>query len=257
MNTTKPGARMPPDVQKLNRRLGAELGFAPSGEPLYMFQWTEDLFWPLYKTGSKVLQKQTYEVPLLGTNGQTQKVEENKWIPEYEKARMTHLYYDQWIVTAWLPPEGLKEWVHQNNDDPEMDKAALSQWASNFEGADYPRTGFHVCTNYVIPQGDVPNIDDVVRFCAGVRHNQKMSAVEVGQHFKDLYDAAHPLPNRDPDAYNRNSEVGAAIANTFNAFMNPTPGRRGGSVSIGGVGENPVIRRKKSKYMLGVGEELV
>jgi hypothetical protein len=247
-------AYMPPEIAKLNALMGRELGYTPHGEPIYMFQWTEDLFWPLYKTGAKVAETRTYEVPIISLDpnvpSSTEAVEEKKLVPEYQKARMTHKYQNQWIATAWLPPEGLREWVVQNNDDPQMDKAALQQWATNYEGADYPHAGFRVCTNYVIPRGDVPNIDDVARFCAGVRYNRSMSAIEIGQRLKDEFEKAHPMPATHPDEYNFNSEIGAAIAENFNAFLNPAPGKRGGSVSIGGIGENPVLRRKKARSQL-------
>jgi hypothetical protein len=246
MITDTASARMTPEIAHLNALLGRELGYTPDAKPIYKFEWTEDLFWPLYKTGHKVAESRTYEIPIIGSE-EIQQVEEKKVVPEYTKARMTHKYIDQWIVTAWLPPEGLKQWVHQNNDDPQMDKAALDQWASNYEGASYPASGYRVCTNYVIPRGEVPNIDDVVRFCAGVRFNRSMSPIELGQRLKDAYDKEHPMPATSPDEYNLNSEIGAKVAENFNAFMNPTPGKRGGSVSVGGVGQNPVMRKKKAE----------
>lgn len=251
METTVSTARMTPEIARFNVLLGRELGYTPFGDPIYKFEWSEDLFWPLYKTGQKVADKNTYEVPIIGA-GRTELVDETKLVPEYTKARMTFKYRDQWIATAWLPPEGLQAWVAQGAVENGVDRAALAQWAGNYEGADYPHQGFRVCTNYVIPKGDVPNIDDIARLCAGVRDIRSYNEVSLGQKFQDDYDKANPLPPSTPEEYNRHTEIGAAIGDAMNAWMNPTPGKRGGSVSVGGVGENPVARKKGKEPLIVV-----
>lgn len=224
MNTSYGPTRITPEIDRLNNILAQELGRTPSGEPIFKFEWTEDLFWPLYRTGRMIQEKVTHEVPIIG--GGTDMLEEIKVVPEYTRSRMTHTYTDQWIITSWIPEEG------------------LTQWAQNFAGCDFPSQGYRVCTNYVVPQGDRPSIDDVRHFCAGVRFNRSHSQVGLTQKLNDEYDKLHPMPVTNPEEYNRNSEVGAAIAENFNAFMNPEPGKRGGSVSIGGIGANPVSKRK-------------
>lgn len=242
--------RTSPEIDKLNAVLGRELGYAPDNEPIYRFEWTEDLFWPLYKTGRMIAETTTHEVPILGTE-ETEVVGEKKIVPEYCRSRMTHKYRDQWVVTAWLPPEGLAQWVcDAGNVTTPRDWEALAQWANNYQGVEYPSRGYRVCTNYRVPRGLTPNMDDVQRFCAGVRFNRSMNDLGVAQMFAAQDAKAHPAPPTHPDEINLNSETGAEIVETFPAFMNPTPGKRGGSVSVGGVGENPVSRKKNSEPII-------
>ena len=44
-------------VDDLNKIFGERLGLNRYGEPVFKWEWTEDLFWPAYKTDKTVEEK--------------------------------------------------------------------------------------------------------------------------------------------------------------------------------------------------------
>lgn len=138
-------------IERLNDLLGSELGRNPYGEPIFRWQYSEDLFWPT---------KKSTEYKKVGS----------LWVPVavMVKTRMTKRLR-QWVLTLWVPPED------------------LPQWENLFPGAPYPARGFHITTNADIPEGDEPNLQDTERLIGGLRY--QASGRPPGQVYRDFIEA--------------------------------------------------------------------
>jgi len=136
-------------IERLNDLLGSELGRNPYGEPIFRWQYSEDLFWPTKKSTEY---KETGAL----------------WLPVavMTKERMTNKRH-QWLLARWFPPEDLPEWENL------------------FPGAPYPARGYYIHTNAAIPEGDEPNIQDTERLIGGLRHQMSRRAADVCQSFID------------------------------------------------------------------------
>src|SRR5690242_1631804 len=115
-------------IKQLNDLLARELGrVRMTDEGIYKWEWSDDLFWPAYRTG-KSIEKRTPSGIVY-------------FEPEYRRDRMTNKKA-VWIVTKWMPPE------------------SFSDWDRNFPGADYPANGYRVQTDWVNPPGVLPGLAD-------------------------------------------------------------------------------------------------
>lgn len=183
------------NIQQLNEFLGAELGRVPGGsEPLFKWEWSEDLFWPSYATGGRVEKQSPGGIVYFEK--------------EYRRDRMSHKLRKQWVVTKWCRPE------------------ELSQWKENFPGADYPANGYRINTDWYNPPGKQPTFEDTRCLVWAIRKQFGMTAGQLAD------DVQAEQDHRDKAVEN---EVLDEIREDFTAFMNPYPGKRGGSISFGGV----------------------
>jgi hypothetical protein len=191
-------------VAELNEILGRELGRNPRGEPLFKWEWTEDLVWPASSTGRKVANNKDYSVPIIGTG-----VEEEVTVavvePEYKPRRMTDKYHDQWIITAWCKPEELDGWHHI------------------FPGSDYPVGGYRIHTNVAMKKGIDPGYDETQLFIHAVRDQRKAG----------FYQSLEDSEAREREK--RREVTRDMIGEEIPAFLNFNPGKRGNHVSFGGV----------------------
>lgn len=112
-------------IAELNNVLGLELGRNPYGEPVYQWDWSEDLFWPAYSTGETKERK---------TEGGLYVMERT-----YARKRMTDKYQHQWLVTKWFRPD------------------QLTHWKQLFPDAPYPVRGYRVHTDFAMGKGKLPD----------------------------------------------------------------------------------------------------
>lgn len=186
-------------VRELNEILGRELGRNPYGEPIYEWAFSEDLFWPAYATGGTT----TKDVEATIIGGGTEIVPMT--IPEYKRDRMTHNLRHQWCVTKWFPPEELPE------------------WNSRFPGADYPARGYRIHTNWYNAPNVLPTQEDTNCLVWAVRK-------QLGMNYVDLYNEMDAEMAKAEKA--REAEVNDEVRDAFTAYLNLTPGKRGGSISM-------------------------
>jgi hypothetical protein len=66
----------PRAIAELNELLGRELGRNEYGDPYYSWQWSDDMFWPSFATGKKILKEQKVITPIIGAPSDTHDFEE-------------------------------------------------------------------------------------------------------------------------------------------------------------------------------------
>jgi hypothetical protein len=202
-------------VAQLNDLLLRELGSTIYDGGRFEWRFSEELFWPAYKTGQ--LTRRKIMVPLLGSDT-GEEVETDIPEPEYKRDRMSHTLSKQWVVCKWVPPD------------------KLGWWASEFPGAPWPSRGYYFPTNASLAEGVLPTLQDTEHLIECVKEQTRMSFsarladMEADQERQDRAKA---------------SELDSMIRNEFTAFMNFAPGKRGGFVSPqGGFGESPLMKKE-------------
>lgn len=193
---------------ELNKLLGQELGTNPRGEPIYKWEWSEDLFWPAYATGRSTVR----EIP-----GSSLVAPE----PEYRRDRQTHNLHDQWVITKWISPEQLvTHW----------------RWPEVFPGAGVPVDGYRLKTDWYNKPGVEPTTDDTRCFIWAVRKqapagynpaNPDAHGVSEGQRLEREMNA-----EVDEREASLQREIEDEVRDQFGAFLNPAPGKRGNFVSF-------------------------
>lgn len=177
-------------VTELNTILARELGCTPYSEGIFQWNFSEDLFWPAMFTG-RTIEKTT--------PGGIIYMER-----EYKPTRMTNKR-NVWMVTRWFPPE------------------ALSNWLTNFPGADYPSRGYRVHTDYICKPGVLPAYDDTQTLIYLLRQQMDQTFTEA----TDMFDEADKKERAATS-----SQIADEVRDDFTAFLNVEPGKRGGSVSL-------------------------
>jgi hypothetical protein len=125
-------------IDKLNERLGQELGKRPNGDPIFKWVRTRDLFY-LYETG-KYEEKKTEAGIYFMT-------------PVWERHSHAEVFGNVWCLAIWKSPKQIVEDALQRSvGDPE------SEWNNIMHGSfPYPGNGeYGVIENILLPPGQVP-----------------------------------------------------------------------------------------------------
>jgi hypothetical protein len=189
-------------VEKLNALLARELGTHIYNAGKFKWAYSEDLYWPAYKTGR--LTRRKIMVPLLGTAFQ-EEVETDIPEPEYTKDRMSHKLSKQWVICKWIPPD------------------ELTWWQSEFPGAPWPAQGYYFPTNASCAPGVLPTLADTEHLIRCVKDQTSMT------YQARLADMEQDMDRQDKS---KTSTLDSMIRNEFTAFMNPAPGKRGNHISM-------------------------
>lgn len=218
-------------IANLNDLLGRELGRNPYSEPVFRWEWSDDLFWPATKTGRKIREDKWIEVPIIGG---PKWIEDELWATEpvnigeikeeYAKTRQTRLR-ETWLITKWLSPEDL---IHGGTrglgrgygpEGPPSAEGLQSLWQGLFPGADFPARGWRIPTDASLPRGPgdstVPSLPDTEFFIASVRRQTLLSPEAL------LLDM---LLDDDRRRAQNDSIVADICRDAWPAFLNPRPG---------------------------------
>lgn len=216
-------------ITRLNDLLGRELGRNPYGEPVFRWDWSDDLFWPAQATGRKIKVTKPINIPLIGDPISTlvEYVEEIQ--AEYQKMRQTRLR-ETWLITKWLSPEDL---IHggtrglgrgyEGQNLPSLPQLQ-ALWSASFPGADFPSRGWRIPTDASLPRepgGErTPNLSATEFFISQVRRQTLLSpeALLLDMQLED-----------DLRRSANDSEIEAAVRDAFPAFLNPRPGAKDGT----------------------------
>jgi hypothetical protein len=223
-------------LEQLNTILAQELGRNPYGAPVFCWKWSNDLFWPTAETGRMV--KREIVVPLIGQPGKTDKTTILE--KEFKPRPMTVLHRNCFIVCRWLPPAalvGLRLDIKIGDEPDEVDiprELIVSRWQKMFPGADYPERGWYVTTDYFCGQYQKPTYDDNQFLIRQLRH--QLSDMSLQTRYLDMCAAD------DENRAKIRSQIEDECEDSFTAFLNPYPGRRGSFVSYGGVEEKTLIK---------------
>lgn len=116
-------------TEKLNALLGRELGWVRNtDEPVYKWEWSDDLFWPAFQTGGRVENTSPGGIVYFEK--------------EYKREHQSFKLKKQWVITHWSPPE------------------KLTEWQRTFPGAPYPADGYRIFTDWSNPPGMLPTLAD-------------------------------------------------------------------------------------------------
>lgn len=177
-------------VTQLNKLLARELGYVRlTDEGVYKWEWSDDLYWPAYRTGRKIEKTSPGGIFYFEA--------------EYKRDRMTNKRA-VWIVTKWMPPE------------------TFTDWDRNFPGAAYPADGYRVHTAYLASRG-LPSLAETEDLIAQVKESGEMS---FSARLADMQD------DLDKQEKRKEGPVKDQIRDSFTAFLNEAPGKRGNSVSM-------------------------
>ncbi len=224
------------NIADLNELLARSLGRTPYGEGIFEWRFSEDLFWPEFPTGQMVSKR--IAIPLIGSaecpicrgekavsgeheNGtfftRCERCEGSGIItedyteisvPEYRREKMAPNLDKQWVMTIWMKAE------------------ELPQWQSMFPGAPYPARGTRIHTNASLPSypggPTTPNLEDTERFIKLMRFQRSHTLKEAEIGIDDERKANDAAVQK---------EIEDEIRDSFPAFMNLEPGKRGGWVS--------------------------
>lgn len=212
----------PPEVQKLNERLARDLGrcllAGNNSDGLFKWEWSEDLFWPAFKTGRMVTRKvpaaligdktidfANPDISFLMPTPDPDVVYVDMVVPEYKRVHMSHKFKNQWVVTRWFPPEELPLWQH------------------NFPHAPYPANGYRIHTNASLKPFCKPTLADTEHFIECIREQRSMTFEE---RLADMELEA------DREQEGKRKIIRDKIDDMIPAFGNYAPGQRGNFVSM-------------------------
>ena len=217
------------ETSRLNHLLGRELGRRTDGKAIFKWKWSEDLFWPAFQTGRKILCAKHVEVPIIG--GGTETVIQEDAVPEYRRDRQC-LQRNTWYMTKWLNPEELIwGWVGKHGK-PEpynrpSDSKLFEMWNERFAGAEFPFHGWRIPTDAWLPRAEggcrVPNEPDTLDFIAIVKEQTRLNFEE---RLQDMYASEDRIESA------KDKRIQDGIRDCFPAFLNPAIGKRGGFVSF-------------------------
>lgn len=208
---------------QLNELLGQELGRTPTGDSIYQWEWSENLFWPSFATGRTTIASKVMNVPILG--GGTEEVRIEEVVPEYTRERQVRLR-DTWYLTKWLPAVALIwGWVgghgHEAHDREPEDEVLRELWESRFPGADFPARGWRIPTDAWLPRSPddprVPTLADTRFFISQVKRQAEQKFDQALAGWMEADDAANAAQRR---------VIEDEVRDAFPAFLNPTPGRK-------------------------------
>jgi|SRR6185436_9245819 len=218
----------PQAVSVLDNLLGRELG-RRDGHSIFAWKHSDKLFWPAFRTGQSTKKMRTFDVPIIG--GGVESCTEELVVPDYVANRQVR--NSAWYVTKLLTAEELIwGWIGKHGDPlPDgrgpTDARLLEMWNARFPGADFPSRGWRVPTDAFLPRspgGDrEPNLNDTEAFIAFVKEQTRLS-----------FDArlGDMLASEDIREAAKRREIEDCVRDAFGAYLNPTPGKRGGFVSF-------------------------
>ncbi len=219
-------------IQRLNELLGRELGRNPFSKPVFRWDWSDELFWPAFRTGKMIPSEEILEVPVLDGSGRTESIRLSTLKPEYKADRQT-LRASTWFITKWLSAEDLIHGGTQGHGRGYLggvgpsQETLLSLWEKQFPGADFPHRGWRIPTDAFLPRSpedpSVPNEPDTLHFIRCVKEQTSMSQEAR---------LADMLAQEDWKSAQVDSRIGDEIRDSFPAFLNPKPGAKGNFVSF-------------------------
>lgn len=220
----------PDEIRRLNNLLGRELGRNHRSEPVFKWEWSDNLFWPLFRTGRTTTVTKKMHVAVIG--GGSEEVEVTETVPEYRRDRQVRLFAT-WYVTKWLPPwelitgplsGHLRYGDDFGNKPPDAQVEAV--WTARFPGTDFPSNGWRVPTNCHLPRSPhdplIPTEPDTIHFIRCVKEQTSTTFDKELQRGLDAEDAKGEYVER---------QIGDVARDCFPAMLNPEPGKRGGFVS--------------------------
>lgn len=211
--------------------LAQEHGRTPYGDGKFRWEWSEDLIWPAVKTGKMATKR--VPVPILGAGGGTEFVEIST--PEYKPVRQTNKYRNQWIVTRWLSPEQLAGLQRGYDIGPEerpySQQQIVDAWRAIFPHSDCPLRGLHFHTDWANKPDCLPSLEDTKLLI----HQLRVQRSDVSPAMLLLDMDAEDFAEKEKKRILTES----IVEECFTAFLNPEPGKRGGSISFGGSELNP------------------
>lgn len=219
----------PKILSSLNDLLGRELGRNERGEPLFSWAWSEDLFWPAFRTGRMIRREKKIQALLIG--GGSDLVDLGEVVPEYK--RVPQVSRKCWNMTRWLGPVDL---IYGGSGGHGWDRIAAepslealkAMWESQFPGCDdFPSQGVRWALDVWLPREPggtaIPNRADTLDFIRLMKEQTSMSSRSR------LIDMMNAEDRKQEKLITSSS---AEIEDCFSAFLNPNPGARGGHVSF-------------------------
>ena len=229
-------------IQMLNDLLGDRMGWTPNSsdstsntsggrQPIFRWDWSEDLFWPAFKTGHMVNRR----VPamLLGESGNVETdaffapapedpgvTYVNMLVPEYARVKLSNRLKNQWVATKWFPPE------------------ELPQWERNFPQAPYPKDGYRIHTNACLPPFQEPTLLDTEDLIKCLREQRSMTFADR------LIDMER---DRDQREKSKHGAVLDEIDDLIPAYGNYAPGKRGHFISFPSTQKEITIGSKSKR----------
>lgn len=252
-------------IASLDDLLGRELGRRADGESIFAWKNSDELFWPAFATGRKILSR--VEVPLLkpvevscpacsgiglekdyelaesetpdlceacggkGIVTKTSDVAETA-MPEYRRDRQMR-QRNVWVMTKWLDPEALIwGWIGRHGGEavptehPSHSRLEAI-WNEHFPGADFPSNGWRVPTDATLPRspGGIREPN-----LADTRYFiacvKEQTRLGFDERLKDM------LNSEDAIKAAKTKTIEDEIRDAFPAFLNPKPGSRSTFVSF-------------------------
>lgn len=188
-------------IAKLNALLASELGTNPYGAGIFSWEWSNELFWPPSPTGNRI--PKVVQIPIIGTD---RFEEAHAMEPEMKAMPMTLKYRDSWLITKWLAPEQLQDWDRR------------------FPGAPYPARGYRIHTDWVDKPHQLPTLHDTELFI--IQAKEQMGGMTAAARLRDMEE------ERDKREAANQRMTEDCIEDSFTAFLNPFPGKRGHFVSF-------------------------
>ena len=219
------------EIARLNNLLGQELGRNPNGESVFSWRWSEKCLWPGTKTGRMITVEKHIKIPIVG--GGEEDLVLGELVPEYKIERQLGKIRDAWLICKWLPPwelitgptSGHLRYGTDMGNKP-ADEAVEEAWKRQYPGMDFPAKGWRVpigATWDPINPSRPPDEKDTREFIVEVRKQTAKTFSEAMREYDD------GVQRRDTEAQ---KEIEDFSGDAFNAFLNPSPGKRGGFVSF-------------------------
>lgn len=192
------------NIEKLNELLGQEIGRTPLGDPLYKWEWSDDLLWPAYATGRNTTRNAP--APIIGSD-EVENVPMT--VPEYKSDRQT-IKRGIWMVTKWFSTAEL----------------LAMNWTQQFPQAEYPSRGWRIFTDWYNAPGVLPSLNDTRILIYALRDQLGLTEKQLGDEMAVEDEKRRKEAERPVDD---------CILDCVPAFVNGRPGKRGGHVSFGGI----------------------
>lgn len=256
-------------LHSLNEYLGVELGRRADGHPIFKWKNSDELVWPAFATGRKVLKR--VEVPLVlpvsvtcpecdgtgitivvkgkyeseaprvlcktcsgkGSVTKTSDVTETA-VPEYRADRQMR-ERNVWVMTKWLDPESLIwGWVGRHGGEARptehpSHERLLEMWNERFPGAPFPHNGWRVPTDATLPSAI-----DGEREPNWFDTRRFVARVKEQTRLSFGERIKDMLESEDLQDAAVTKRIEDEIRNDFPAFLNPKEkwGKRGGFLSL-------------------------
>jgi hypothetical protein len=180
------------EIERLNDRLGSDLGRNPFGEPVYRWGYSESMFHDMIVAG---------EFDMVDTPSGLVVCE-----PAVERRKLCPTLDHQWVIVKWC--------------DAGSEEAWRAQFGSRLL---WPRRGYVVPTNMCLAPGEVPDFTVTVEVIGKVRAERQKS------YFDYVNESQSEMERTERKDHERLVDM---IANECTAFGNIKPGSRSGGVSF-------------------------